>query len=140
MDKPPRITWRGDRLHSIKSRHFKYYQIAKDVNAEVIKVAEARKEIIEFVLLYQKIHDISLSSAVRMVHERIVIRKLPPHLVDAVLIANARPHRFGAVTISTKTLFRWIRAYRLADGDKMALAPTPTKSLYANTNAKIRVK
>lgn len=137
MGNPPRITWRGGQLRAIKSRHFKVYRHANATNAEIMAIAQARKDILDFILTYRQLRALSLRQAILIVHGRIRERKLPPHLVDAVFIANARPNRIGSITISVKTLFRWARAYRLADGDMLALAPTPSKARYANTNAPI---
>jgi len=82
----------------------------------------------------------SLRQAILVVHRRIAERKFPPHLLDAVFIANARPNRIGSITISVKTLFRWARLYKLSDGDPMALAPVPSKTLYANKNIPIKTQ
>ena len=133
MANPPRVTWRGGHLPAIKSRHFRRYFSERSFQ-DNHAIAQARTEIVEYVLTYQQLRAMSLRQAILVVHRRIAERKFPPHLLDAVFIANARPNRIGSITLSVKTLFRWVRAYRLADRDMLALAPTPSKTLYANDN------
>lgn len=139
MGEPPRITWRGGQLRAIKSREFRRYFSERSYQ-DIHLIAQARQELINFILVHQHVRAINVTQAVRMVAQRIRQHKIPPHLMDAVRIANARPNRIGSITISERALLRWARIYRLSDGDTMTLAPTPSKTLYANDNSPIKAK
>jgi hypothetical protein len=102
MTTPPRITWRGGQLRAIKTRHLHRYTKNRSY-IDPHTVAHARKELIEFVFIYQHFREVSLRQAILVICGRIQERKIPPHLVQAVLDANARPNRIGSTTISSKT-------------------------------------
>ncbi|WP_432449034.1 hypothetical protein [Aliiroseovarius marinus] len=89
---------------------------------------------VEFILIYKQLRASSLGQAISVIEERIRERKIPPHLIEAVISANGQPNRLGSINLSRGTLYRWVRAYRLADGNPLGLAPVPTKTLYANDN------
>lgn len=136
MQDAPHITWRGGTLRAIKAKHMRRYLPNKRARPEQDPraIAAARLEIVEFILTVQNARDLSLRQAVISFAQRTRERRLAPHLIAAVITANGRPSRTASVTLSNKTLFRWIKLYKMSRGQVKFLAPIPTKTLYANDN------
>lgn len=136
MTKPPRITWRGSAIRAIKSRHMRKYLADKNtrLTQNLKAIALARQQIVEYILMVQKQHDLSLRKAVIHFEERARKRNIAPHIIEAVITAHGRPAQLASITVSRSTLFRWIRIYNRAGKRVEALEPLPSKTIYANDN------
>lgn len=97
-------------------------------------IALARQEIVEYILMVQNLHDLSLRKAVIHFEERASERNIAPHIIEAVITAHGRPAQVASITLSRSTLYRWIRTYIKAGRKLEALQPKPSKTLYANDN------
>lgn len=103
------------------------------------RTAEARKQIIEFILLYRKKHQWSLAKEIAHFLERLRFARLPPYMMDAAKYAHGKPGMADDLMLKRSTIYRWINYYEKSGYDIKALKPKHREKPvmpHANDNAR----
>jgi hypothetical protein len=87
------------------------------------RTAKARKQIIEFILLYRKKHRWSLAKEIHHFLERLRFDRLPPYMKEAAIHAHGKPGSARDKMLKRSTIYKWIKMYEKAGYDIEALKP-----------------
>ena len=131
----------GSLLPSKYEKQLEKYHKAKIEQKQKLRlVAEARKEILEFIGVIKHQRGCTRALAIDVFVEKVITRRIPPHLIDAIHIAHRSKRQFGSVNVSRPSLYRWFKDYEAGDYQISALEPKPTKAMkrpkkpYSNDN------
>ena len=131
----------GSLLPSKYEKQLDKYRKAKIEQKQKLRlVAEARKEILEYIGVIRYQRGCKLSLAIHIFVEKAKIRLIAPHLIDAIQIAHNRLGQFQSINISERSLKRWFKDYEDGHYQLSALEPKPTKAMkrpkkpYSNDN------